>query len=141
VAPELFECAGRYPSVPRRAVAAAAHACGAVECVVTHYRAPDLAVAAAAGVAGALALGALWTAMARGMIGLASPISATGVLVPVIYGLARGDSPSLLQLVAASLYSAVTVILGVRVLHERLGRGQRAGVLVALIRIAVIAAG
>jgi drug/metabolite transporter (DMT)-like permease len=220
----------------------------------------DLAVAAAAGVAGALALGALWEAMARGMIGLASPISATGVLVPVIYGLARGESPSPLQLagvglaiggvivamrpprstqprpgrdrlslvlaaaaalgfgglfvgvafaakqspawgvcavraggcgvivagalvagrrpgvgrlelpplaaigaldvlgsslyalatrlgrvsviaVAASLYPAVTVILAARVLHERLGRGQRAGVLVALIGIAVIAAG
>jgi drug/metabolite transporter (DMT)-like permease len=43
--------------------------------------------------------------------------------------------------VAASLYPAVTVILAARVLHERLGRGQRAGVLVALIGIAVIAAG
>jgi drug/metabolite transporter (DMT)-like permease len=63
----------------------------------------DLAVAAAAGVAGALALGALWAAMARGMIGLASPISATGVLVPVIYGLAHGESPSLLELAGVGL--------------------------------------
>ncbi|MFI4985497.1 MAG: EamA family transporter [Solirubrobacterales bacterium] len=221
----------------------------------------DLAVAAAAGLAGALALGALWAAMARGMIGLASPISATGVLVPVIYGLARGESPGPLQLagvalaiggiilavrppprsaqrrpgrdglsvlfaaaaalgfgamfvgvafaakqspawavcaaraggcgvivagalvarrgpavrelklpplaaigaldvlgsslyalatrlgrvsliaVAASLYPAVTVILAARVVHERLGHSQRAGVLVTLIGIAAIAAG
>jgi drug/metabolite transporter (DMT)-like permease len=43
--------------------------------------------------------------------------------------------------VAASLYPAVIVILAARVLHERLGRGQRAGVLVALIGIATIAAG
>ncbi len=219
----------------------------------------DLAVAAPAGLAGALALGALWAAMSRGMMGLASPISATGVAVPVIYGLARGESPGLLQLagvglaiagiivavrpppsaqrradpdglsllfagaaalgfgsmfvgvaiaakqspawavcavrvggcsvivtgallarrpfvgqvelpslaaigaldvlgsslyalatrlgrvsliaVAASLYPAVTVILAARVIHERLGHSQRAGVLVALIGIAAIAAG
>lgn len=221
----------------------------------------DLAVAAVAGVAGALALGALWAAMARGMIGLASPISATAVLVPVTYGLARGEPPGALQLaglvlaisgiivavrppsrsaqrrpgrdglsllfavaaalgfggmfvgvafaakqnpawavcaaraggcgvivagalltrrgpavarlelpslaaigaldvlgsslyalatrlgrlsliaVAASLYPAVTVILAARVVHERLGRSQRAGVLMMLIGIAAIAAG
>jgi drug/metabolite transporter (DMT)-like permease len=220
----------------------------------------DLAVAAAAGVAGALALGALWAAMARGMIGIASQISATGVLVPVIYGLARGEAPSMLQMlgvalaiggvivavrpphspprapgrdglslvfaaaaalgfgsmfvgvsfaakhspawavcavrtggcsviiagalvsglrpvvgqlelpplvaigaldvlgssvyalatrlgrvsliaVAASLYPAVTVILAARVLHERLGRSQRAGILVTLVGIGAIAAG
>jgi hypothetical protein len=43
--------------------------------------------------------------------------------------------------VAASLYPAVTVMLAARVIHERLGHGQRAGVLVALIGIAAIAAG
>jgi hypothetical protein len=37
----------------------------------------DVAVAAVAGAAGALALGAMFAAMARGVIGLASPISAT----------------------------------------------------------------
>lgn len=63
----------------------------------------DLAVAAAGGVAGALALGALYAAMSRGMIGLASPISATGVLVPFVYGLARGESLSLLALIGAVL--------------------------------------
>jgi drug/metabolite transporter (DMT)-like permease len=73
----------------------------------------DLAVAAAAGVAGALALGALWAAMTRGMIGLASPISATGVLVPVFYGLARGESPSLLQLAGVGL-TIGGVIIAVR---------------------------
>jgi len=63
----------------------------------------DLLVAAAAGVAGALALGALFAAMTRGMIGLASPIAATGVLVPFAYGLARGESPSPLALAGAGL--------------------------------------
>lgn len=70
----------------------------------------DLAVAAAAGLAGALALGALWAAMSRGMIGLASPISATGVAVPVIYGLARGESPNLLQLVGVGLAIAGIIV-------------------------------
>jgi drug/metabolite transporter (DMT)-like permease len=41
--------------------------------------------------------------MTQGMIGLASPLSATGVLVPVIYGLARGESPSLLQMAGVGL--------------------------------------
>jgi drug/metabolite transporter (DMT)-like permease len=63
----------------------------------------DLTVAAAAGIAGALALGALFAAMARGMFGLASPIAATGVIVPVIYGLAHGESPSMLALAGVGL--------------------------------------
>lgn len=72
-----------------------------------------LAGAVGAGVAGALALGALWEAMARGMLGLASPISATGVLVPVTYGLVRGESPGLLQLAGIGL-AIVGVIVAVR---------------------------
>jgi drug/metabolite transporter (DMT)-like permease len=72
----------------------------------------ELLAAAAAGVAGALALGALWQAMALGMLGLASPISATGVLVPVTYGLVRGEAPGFLQLAGAGL-AVIGVIVAV----------------------------
>lgn len=72
-----------------------------------------LAAAVGAGAAGAIALGALWEAMARGMLGLVSPISATGVLVPMTFGLVRGESPSPLALLGAAL-AIVGVIVAVR---------------------------
>lgn len=72
-----------------------------------------LAAAVGAGAAGAIALGALWEAMARGMLGLVSPISATGVLVPMTFGLVRGESPSPFALAGAAL-AIVGVIVAVR---------------------------
>jgi drug/metabolite transporter (DMT)-like permease len=68
-------------------------------------------------------------------------IGALDVLGSSLYALATRLGRVSVVAVAASLYPAVTVILAARVLHERLGCGQRAGVLVALIGIAVIAAG
>lgn len=65
--------------------------------------------------------------MARGMIGLASPISATGVLVPVVYGLARGESPSLLQL-AGVVLAIGGVLLAVQRSQLRRERATRDGV-------------
>lgn len=43
--------------------------------------------------------------------------------------------------VAASLYPAVNALLAARILRERLGPAQRAGVAVAIIGIAAITAG
>jgi EamA-like transporter family len=43
--------------------------------------------------------------------------------------------------VAASLYPAITMVLAARVVHERLGRGQRIGVVLTLLGIAAIAMG
>jgi drug/metabolite transporter (DMT)-like permease len=74
--------------------------------------------------AGALALGALFAAMARGVIGLASPIAAMGVLAPVAYGLARGESLSMLALIGATL-AIVGILLAV---HPGAARSGRAGV-------------
>jgi drug/metabolite transporter (DMT)-like permease len=68
-------------------------------------------------------------------------IGALDVLGSSLYALATRLGRVSVIAVVASLYPAVTVILAARVLHERLGRGQRAGVLVALIGIAAIAAG
>ncbi len=61
---------------------------------------------AAAGLVGLVALGAFYTGLADGTMGVVAPIAATGVALPVIVGLAAGDSPSsgqLLGLAAAVL--------------------------------------
>jgi len=62
-----------------------------------------LAVAALGGVVGALAVAALWLAMNRTGFGIASPISASGVLVPFAYGLLVGRPPSTAQLVGCAV--------------------------------------
>lgn len=58
---------------------------------------PMLFFAVAAGAAGTLALLLLYRAMAVGSMAIIAPISATGVVLPVLMGLATGDSPSHLQ--------------------------------------------
>lgn len=61
---------------------------------------------AAAGLVGLVALGAFYTGLADGTMGVVAPIAATGVALPVVVGLAAGDSPSsgqLLGLAAAVL--------------------------------------
>jgi drug/metabolite transporter (DMT)-like permease len=49
-----------------------------------------------AGVTGATGLVMFYTALAVGTMGIVSPIAALGVLVPVVVGLVRGESPSTL---------------------------------------------
>jgi uncharacterized membrane protein len=74
--------------------------------------APDATSAAAsvlAGVAGAAALGALYRALAIGTMGVVAPISATGVALPVVVGVATGDRLSLV--VSAGLALAVAGVL------------------------------
>jgi drug/metabolite transporter (DMT)-like permease len=68
--------------------------------VASGDRPPDLgtfAIAAAAGVGLAIALGALLQAMVVGTISIVAPVSATGVIVPIIAGVAGGDRPSAAQ--------------------------------------------
>jgi drug/metabolite transporter (DMT)-like permease len=62
----------------------------------------------AAGLVGLVALGAFYTALAEGTMGVVAPIAATGVALPVAVGLAAGDSPSLGQLLGL-----VIAVLGV----------------------------
>ena len=57
----------------------------------------DLAWGAFAGVMGVVGLGAFYRALAVGTMGVVGPIAATGVVVPVVYGLVRGERPSMLQ--------------------------------------------
>jgi hypothetical protein len=86
----------------------------------------DLVVAAAAGLpvrSRSAGCGRRWRA---GMIGLASQVGATGVLVPVIYGLARGEAPNPLRLRGIAL-AIGGVILAVRRPHSAPRRPGRDG--------------
>ncbi|MDX6267183.1 MAG: hypothetical protein QOD70_1923 [Frankiales bacterium] len=51
-----------------------------------------------AGLLGLVGLGAFYAALAEGTMGVVAPIAAAGAVVPVVVGLARGESPSALQL-------------------------------------------
>jgi drug/metabolite transporter (DMT)-like permease len=51
----------------------------------------------AAGAVGAVALGCFYAALAAGTMGVVAPVAATGAVVPVVVGLARGEQPGLVQ--------------------------------------------
>jgi drug/metabolite transporter (DMT)-like permease len=66
--------------------------------------------AAIAGAVGVAALGMFFRALSIGTMGVVAPVAALGVAVPVIVGLARGESPSAWQL-AGILIAVVGVVL------------------------------
>lgn len=68
---------------------------------------------AAGGLAGIVALTAFYRALAIGTMSIVAPISATGVIVPVIVGVAGGERPAALQ-IAGILTAIVGVILASR---------------------------
>jgi drug/metabolite transporter (DMT)-like permease len=63
-----------------------------------------------AGVTWAAAMGALYTALARGTMGVVAPIASCGMLVPVVVAVAGGERPGALQLLGAAL--AVVGVVG-----------------------------
>jgi drug/metabolite transporter (DMT)-like permease len=63
-----------------------------------------------AGATGALALGVFYKALAVGTMSIVAPISATGVTLPVVVGLATGDRPSALQAVGLAVTAAGVVL-------------------------------
>lgn len=64
----------------------------------------------ASGIVGLLALGAFYSALATGTMGVVAPIAATGVVVPVVVGMAGGDRPGVVQ-VAGILAAIAGVVL------------------------------
>jgi drug/metabolite transporter (DMT)-like permease len=103
---------GGLLSRSRRAVAvvAGSQACGlvaiALVAVVTgawHGSTAWLGWSVLAGVVGAAGLVAFYTALGCGTMGVVSPIAALGAVVPVLLGLARGESPSSLVVVGLVL--------------------------------------
>jgi drug/metabolite transporter (DMT)-like permease len=70
-----------------------------------------------AGTAGIVALGAFYRALAIGTMSIVAPISATGVALPVIVGIATGDRPSPVVVVGL-VVTTLGVILASREIHE-----------------------
>ena len=58
---------------------------------------PDLLMAVVGGIAGLAAMFCLYRGLSIGSMTIVAPISATGVILPVIFSLASGDNPSFLQ--------------------------------------------
>jgi drug/metabolite transporter (DMT)-like permease len=99
--------------------------------LVTHPHAPsehDLAWGVFAGVLGVTGLAAFYRALAVGAMGVVGPISAMGAIVPVTYGLARGERPSALQAVGIVVAVVGVVAVSLEPLPEGAGRKLAAGV-------------
>jgi drug/metabolite transporter (DMT)-like permease len=99
----------------------------------------QLAWAAFAGLVGVIGLSAFYRALAVGTMGVVGPITATAAVVPLAYGLARGERPSTLQGIGVGL-----ALLGVIAASlERLpdGGGRRLGLGVGLALLAALSFG
>jgi drug/metabolite transporter (DMT)-like permease len=80
--------------------------------------------AAAAGVVGLVSLVAFYGALSTGTMGIVAPIAGTGAVVPVLYGLASGESPSGWQIAGiAAAVAGVVLASG----PELSGSGRDAG--------------
>jgi drug/metabolite transporter (DMT)-like permease len=77
----------------------------------------------------------------RGLLPVLVTIGCFDVLANSLFALATNHGLLSLVAVAGSMYSAVTVLLARVVLGERLAPSQRSGVVVALVGVALIAAG
>ena len=101
---------------------------------------PDLVrllPAVGGGLAGIAALTGFYRALAIGTMSVVAPIAATGVAVPVVVGIARGDRPA-----ASQLAGIVIAVVGVVLASREHGPGvedrgaSRAGVALALLAAA-----
>ena len=83
---------------------------------------PVLLLAVAAGASGVVAMLLLYKGLAVGSMTVVAPISATGVMLPVLMGLATGDAPSKLQ--SLGMVAAITgAVLSSR--KKDKGKGKR----------------
>jgi drug/metabolite transporter (DMT)-like permease len=92
-----------------------------------------------AGAAGVAGLSAFYRALAVGTMGIVGPISTTAAIVPLVYGLARGERPSSLQ--AAGVALAVVGVVGASLEPQPEGRGRRVGAGVGLALLAALGFG
>jgi drug/metabolite transporter (DMT)-like permease len=65
--------------------------------------------ALASGPVGLLAVTAFYRALATGTMGVVAPVAATGVVVPLVVGLAQGGRPSVVQLSGLVLATVATI--------------------------------
>ncbi len=93
----------------------------------------ELAWGAFGGVTGAVGLASFYRALAIGTMGIVGPISTTGAIVPVAYGLAHGERPSVLQGIGILVAIAGVVAASLEPLPEGAGRRIATGVGLALL--------
>ncbi|HKC77741.1 MAG TPA: DMT family transporter [Gaiellaceae bacterium] len=93
----------------------------------------ELAWGTFGGVMGALGLGCFYRALAVGTMGIVGPISATGAIVPVAYGLVRGEHPSVLQGVGIVVAVGGVIAASLEPLPEGAGRRLATGVGLSLL--------
>jgi drug/metabolite transporter (DMT)-like permease len=86
-----------------------------------------------AGVMGVVGLAAFYRALAVGTMGIVGPIAATGAIVPVVYGLARGERPTALQGVGIVIAVIGVIAASLEPLPEGAGRKLATGVGFSLI--------
>ena len=94
---------------------------------------------ALAGALGILGLFAFYRALAIGAMGIVGPLTATGAIVPMAYGLARGERPSALQLAGVAL--AVVGVIAAAVERHPTRTGARIGAGVGLSLLAALCFG
>jgi drug/metabolite transporter (DMT)-like permease len=87
-----------------------------------------------AGLAGALALGTFYRALAIGTMSVVAPISASGVTLPVVVGIASGERPSALQAVGLVVTFAGVILVSREEQGEQEGaRVSRLSIVLALV--------
>jgi drug/metabolite transporter (DMT)-like permease len=94
----------------------------------------QVAWAAFAGLVGVGGLAAFYRGLAVGSMGIVGPISTTAAVVPLAYGLARGERPSALQ--AAGVALAVLGVVGASLEHVPETQRRRIGAGVGLALLA-----
>jgi drug/metabolite transporter (DMT)-like permease len=110
--------------------------------VIAGHDAPSaeqFAWAAAAGLVGIVGISAFYRALAVGAMGIIGPITATAAIVPVAYGLARGERPSTLQGIGVGLAAIGIVAASLEPVPE--GRGRKIGTGVGLALAAALCFG
>jgi len=96
----------------------------------------EFAWALGAGLVGMLGLSAFYRAMAIGSMGVIGPITSTAVVVPLAYGLARGEHPSGLQAAGVVLAVVGVVAASIESAHDGGRRRVGAGIGLALLAAA-----
>ena len=95
-----------------------------------------LAIAFFAGAASLGGLAAFYSAMAMGTVSVVAPIASLGVVVPVVIGLAEGESPGAIQLAGLIPAIAGVVVLSYGEQPDRADRARAARLSVALAIVA-----
>jgi drug/metabolite transporter (DMT)-like permease len=98
--------------------------------------ADKLAIAFLAGAASLGGLAAYYAAMAMGTVSVVAPIAALGVVVPVVVGLAQGESPAAIQLAGLVPAMAGVVMLSCEEPPEHVDRARVARLSIVLAIVA-----